>query len=783
MQPIDVSVVIPCHNSVEYIDQCIGSIVRQKGVEIEIIAVDDCSTDDTWQHLQSLSKTVPNLRLERLAKNAGQATARNIGIASARGRYIALLDSDDAYRASNVMKRWVKAADRDHLDLCIAQFSVLKENGRIEKPASVPPIKNGVGSVKDAPMIANTAQSWQILFRREFLSRKKLSFSNRLRQREDRLFFIHAFLMADRIGVTEIDAILYRKHANSTMRKIDYNQLAQFNTHMEIMSDYFEKSHDEGRVHKDFERANAISYWRQALEYWNPLIYSVLSFDLGYSKIEPKPGDAKAARQFLKNLHRLTFHCEPLLFDSCINENGTSSIMSSEGTMDVARMALAADRMDILHQILKHRWQRIHHSTLTELVKPSDFDWAEEVVMQYLKYSRNSIYAEEKISTHTPKLSNLVKRVIIHVGTTKTGSSAFQEFMENNRFRLLEKAVYYPIYGVSREQGIRRQRSSGHLMAIKHALNHKPRHQIGQHIAAEIDALPHTVDTLVISSENILSHLIWPKSSESKGDVSRDIIGEIADALGVEQVEVVATFRRQDDWFKSFYREVTANPMNNFIDTPQQFFDTLDSRGLFDYETIISRFSTSRRISALHINSFGNINKSGGSIPQFFSILGIPPNGFEASFGDKSNESVSDSVAANVRILKLMRLPRPTAEQVMLKFAASKDLAASSFSLISHSDWDELEERFAPYLKAFDKRFPGEVRPTRSKTEDVPLTLAPDLLRIQPNHIPVAEQIAKNKIVAEYQYMITSKSWKMTAPLRRLITGVKAIRTACLRNA
>lgn len=93
-----ISVIIPCYNVAPYIDRCLTTITRQTiGLDaLEIICIDDASTDDTWQHLQEWEQKYPeNIMLIHSDTNARQGTARNIGLQYASADWIAFIDSDD----------------------------------------------------------------------------------------------------------------------------------------------------------------------------------------------------------------------------------------------------------------------------------------------------------------------------------------------------------------------------------------------------------------------------------------------------------------------------------------------------------------------------------------------------------------------------------------------------------------------------------------------------------------------------------------------------------------
>lgn len=98
-----VSVVIPAYNCAEYIGPCLDSILAQDYTRLEIIVVDDGSSDDTPARVQAYSEPVRYLR----QVNSGSAVARNLGIDSARGELVAFCDSDDLW-APHRLKQQVR---------------------------------------------------------------------------------------------------------------------------------------------------------------------------------------------------------------------------------------------------------------------------------------------------------------------------------------------------------------------------------------------------------------------------------------------------------------------------------------------------------------------------------------------------------------------------------------------------------------------------------------------------------------------------------------------------
>lgn len=90
-----VSVVMPAWNAAAFMARSVESVLAQSRAELELIIVDDCSTDGTAAAIEGYARADARVRPVRLPVNSGVAAARNAGIAVARGTYVAFLDSDD----------------------------------------------------------------------------------------------------------------------------------------------------------------------------------------------------------------------------------------------------------------------------------------------------------------------------------------------------------------------------------------------------------------------------------------------------------------------------------------------------------------------------------------------------------------------------------------------------------------------------------------------------------------------------------------------------------------
>lgn len=111
---IDVSIIMAAYNVAPYIERAVHSALNQQGVSIEVIVVDDRSTDDTWAALQRLQD--PRLRTLQAPRNGGPGQTRNLAIEHARAPWIAVLDGDDAL-APHRLRTCLDTALARHADL------------------------------------------------------------------------------------------------------------------------------------------------------------------------------------------------------------------------------------------------------------------------------------------------------------------------------------------------------------------------------------------------------------------------------------------------------------------------------------------------------------------------------------------------------------------------------------------------------------------------------------------------------------------------------------------
>ena len=120
MKPL-VSIVVPVYNVKEYVFKCLDSLVRQSYEQIEIIVVDDGSTDGSGEICDEFARRDKRAKVFH-KKNGGLSSARNYGIKKVTGDYICLVDSDDWVKKDFVAKM-VRAAERDDADVVVCGYN------------------------------------------------------------------------------------------------------------------------------------------------------------------------------------------------------------------------------------------------------------------------------------------------------------------------------------------------------------------------------------------------------------------------------------------------------------------------------------------------------------------------------------------------------------------------------------------------------------------------------------------------------------------------------------
>ena len=204
---IMLSIVIPVYNSQEYLEECIKSIINYKKDDVEIILIDDGSTDLSPEICDNYS--IKDKRIKVIhKKNSGVSDARNKGIETAIGKYIMFVDSDDL-----LVTNWNKIL-RPEMEKDIYYIARNVE----ENVTKIDMLTYIVGS-NDKKMCL--AAPYSKIYRTDFLKKNKIEFNNGLINGEDMLFNLDALIRCGSFEIINDSYYQYRIFQGSATKRFD----------------------------------------------------------------------------------------------------------------------------------------------------------------------------------------------------------------------------------------------------------------------------------------------------------------------------------------------------------------------------------------------------------------------------------------------------------------------------------------------------------------------------------------------------------------------------------
>ncbi|MDF2496160.1 glycosyltransferase [Sphingomonas sp.] len=193
------SVIIPVHNTASYLEECIQSVLHQSYEHLELIVVDDGSTDNSRQILDDMAQGDQRLRVFS-KENGGQGAARNYALSRARGRYIAFVDSDDTV-SLDLLARMEKVITDSDADVVSFGIEFVDGQGRVvARRGPESDTSSTDASVFVDAMLDRNFHSviWNKVYRRALLAEHDIRFPA-LRAYEDSIFSRHVALHARKV--------------------------------------------------------------------------------------------------------------------------------------------------------------------------------------------------------------------------------------------------------------------------------------------------------------------------------------------------------------------------------------------------------------------------------------------------------------------------------------------------------------------------------------------------------------------------------------------------------
>lgn len=241
-----VSVIIPVYNVEEYIVKCLNSVINQTLKDIEIICINDGSTDNSYAILKELAQQDDRIILIN-KENEGQGIARNIGIEQARGEYISFVDPDDTINP-DMLKSMYEQGKNLNSDIVFCDILYLQEwSGKVwkyqflqkaESSVKMVPISLPSGTNIDKKDIYQTllvspCYSCNRIYKTELLKSYNIKYSS-IRCFEDVIFILKSYVVAERISYIDTPFYYYLLRKTSTLRSLKQRHLQLLSVIREI---------------------------------------------------------------------------------------------------------------------------------------------------------------------------------------------------------------------------------------------------------------------------------------------------------------------------------------------------------------------------------------------------------------------------------------------------------------------------------------------------------------------------------------------------------------------
>lgn len=293
-----ISVIVPVYNVAPYVEACLSSIVSQSYENLEILVVDDASTDGSYDICQKYHNADSRIRLMQHNKNLGLSAARNTALEVAKGDYIVFVDSDDTID-KNMYSAMCSAAQKNEADIVVCGYYYIDENGKITSSSSLREINITLRGIEKIKYNISTSNNcvWNKLYKRSVFETVRFPLGKTF---ED-IFIMHR-LFDNANQVYLIPERLY----NYRQRKTGITLRPFSNTNLDIVEAYLErytyvtsKYPDSDILIKDAGRHlidNFLYCFMRAFE---------------ENKMEMYSNELKSAADLIRNIDRSKFELPP----------------------------------------------------------------------------------------------------------------------------------------------------------------------------------------------------------------------------------------------------------------------------------------------------------------------------------------------------------------------------------------------------------------------------------------------------------------------------------------
>lgn len=261
---IKLSIIIPAYNQQNYIGECINSLVNQDLEEVEIIVVNDGSTDNTREIIEGLKQSYSNIKCINKV-NGGVNSARNAGLKYAIGEYVTFVDGDDWIEKNSLKVLYNKVKEHNLDMLCFgfyfAKDNILEKSSDVYKTNTEEKMSN-VEYIKKVLLIEAIPTICGKIIKRDVIMKNYIEFNEKLHFGEDLAMNIECAMHSDLIGIEEESYYYYRQHNSSVSSSLSEKVLTIVDS-----LNYIKKLLEEKGLYETLKREYEYLFYRNVYYY------------------------------------------------------------------------------------------------------------------------------------------------------------------------------------------------------------------------------------------------------------------------------------------------------------------------------------------------------------------------------------------------------------------------------------------------------------------------------------------------------------------------------------
>lgn len=285
---MDISIIIPIYNVENYLRRCLDSILRQEKISMEIILVDDGSTDSSGKICEEYATRYSNVRCIHIS-NSGPSTAKNVGYDVATGNYIAFIDSDDEIKP-DMFSIMLKSGYIHNADIVCCNYIQVDEAGNIShtKHTSQEYVLNQDEALK-AILIKDKiySQCWTKIYKRKTMDTHHVRNKEGLKTEEDFIYNIQAFACSQTVCIVDKPLYIYTHRTKSLSKDYFRNHISQYIDNRILRLELVDSIiHDKFPYLQDYSTYHCLFYYNELIGrvcqfpklYRDVRIYKVFSY-------------------------------------------------------------------------------------------------------------------------------------------------------------------------------------------------------------------------------------------------------------------------------------------------------------------------------------------------------------------------------------------------------------------------------------------------------------------------------------------------------------------------